>query len=675
LVKNSYDANASEVTIKFIDVEYISNNSKIVIEDNGIGMSFEDVRDKWMVIGTDNKRRNTYSPPPCKRRVVGKKGVGRFAVDKLGSHMQLSTTKIGNNKRTVLSNDWTIYEQEYIKQETNKSSLLFTEIGNQYTIEDCNSSEHGTKIVISGLRDFWTESDINRAFKELSKLISPVEKQQTCPFNIRIMANDYEKFKDIYIKNETINHATLTCSLSYDIINNTQETLQYNETSNVLEKVSVPIEPMGPIEFTAYYFDREAKAKFKKGTTEEKIDGIKIYRDGIITTPFAEYNEHLDKRRDILGIDKRRWSSFFDRISSRDIIGYVNITDENNPNIIEATNRQDFLDNDAYISLKNFIFKQIIEIEKYINHIKNFERENTKSGLKVVKDELAGFTEIVKEIKRIAPESLQKEIKRLETVTKQVQVDLNKGIKAYNDLEKEKTRQEDLFMSLMSLQEYASELAHLVRTALSKVMSYAKFIKDKFPDPKYNEYYKFYSEDIYHEMMNLDKAIDFMLSYARSDIQFEEFSIKSLLHSLFYDFYSRIFEREQIDIIFNCNSDVSIVHNKKFFEDIIINLITNSIKALKNTEHKKIRCSLDVHETNFTITFSDNGIGIPAKNKNKIFDIYFTTTADSGGAGIGLYTVKKRLQALNGSIQLISPEYISSGTSFFLTIPFNNHKP
>jgi signal transduction histidine kinase len=82
-----------------------------------------------------------------------------------------------------------------------------------------------------------------------------------------------------------------------------------------------------------------------------------------------------------------------------------------------------------------------------------------------------------------------------------------------------------------------------------------------------------------------------------------------------------------------------------------------------------------VHETNFTITFSDNGIGIPAKNKNKIFDIYFTTTADSGGAGIGLYTVKKRLQALNGSIQLISPEYISSGTSFFLTIPFNNHKP
>ena len=80
LVKNCYDANATETTIVFNNVGLEKNGeSSIIIKDDGIGMSFADIRDKWMVIGTSNKRSNPYSPEPFNRKCVGEKGIGRLS--------------------------------------------------------------------------------------------------------------------------------------------------------------------------------------------------------------------------------------------------------------------------------------------------------------------------------------------------------------------------------------------------------------------------------------------------------------------------------------------------------------------------------------------------------------------------------------------------------------------
>ena len=58
-------------------------------------MSFEDIRDKWMVIGTSNKRKSPLSPKPFLRKCVGEKGIGRFAVDKLGDRLSIITKQKG----------------------------------------------------------------------------------------------------------------------------------------------------------------------------------------------------------------------------------------------------------------------------------------------------------------------------------------------------------------------------------------------------------------------------------------------------------------------------------------------------------------------------------------------------------------------------------------------------
>ena len=143
LVKNCYDANANKTTILFENVNPISPNGRIIIEDDGIGMTYKDLRDKWMVIGTSSKRRNKLSPAPYYRSVAGKKGVGRFAVDKLGAKLVLKTKKKGSDVWECLETDWSQYSQEEERQmqidfdNTNETPKLFTDIDNKYWTECC----------------------------------------------------------------------------------------------------------------------------------------------------------------------------------------------------------------------------------------------------------------------------------------------------------------------------------------------------------------------------------------------------------------------------------------------------------------------------------------------------------------------------------------------------------
>ena len=83
LVKNSYDADAEAVEIIFENLK--SNDGRIIIIDTGNGISSEDIVNKWAVIGTNNKIRQTHSTK-YGRRYAGKKGIGRFSVERLAEH-------------------------------------------------------------------------------------------------------------------------------------------------------------------------------------------------------------------------------------------------------------------------------------------------------------------------------------------------------------------------------------------------------------------------------------------------------------------------------------------------------------------------------------------------------------------------------------------------------------
>jgi signal transduction histidine kinase len=666
LVKNCYDANATQVTVDFYNVSNGAKNRKIIISDNGIGMSFDDINNKWMVVGTNSKRTHLYSPAPFNRRFVGEKGIGRFAVDKLGGNLSIKTKKAGQDEWLNVVINWNEYERQAIGAQL----TLFTEIKNPFFTTPGNKDDQGTALEISFVNEVWTKNDLDRLYKELTKIVSPFHPLSP-PFNIHINSNEYKEYTNKLVKADSIKYASHQAAIDFDLQNNKQEVLRFDTKIGKIVTEKVEIKSFGPVKLKLYFFDEEAKRKFNKSykDSEKRIDGIKVYRDNLVTTPFAEFEENRDKQRDILGIDKRLWRDIFNKISTREVIGVVDITKEGNPLIIDATNRQDFVDNPEYRELKEFIIEQLDVFSQVKIYERQLKRVNTTSALQKAGREVRFFTDALKSIESQNP-SLKPVLDSIKNQAIEVGEAISKGISEQKKERQEFIRKENIYFSLMSLQDYAIRVSHAVRTSLGKIKRMAEFFKNNFPSSKYEDLFREYALLIYDEMNTLNKVIDFMLSYAGSNVNFEDFSVKKLIEDLLLNGYKQTFIDENINIILEIKDDVIINANKKFFQDIIQNLVANSIKALGNTSKKLIKCSGYIEDDNFLFFFSDNGKGINTGDENRIFDLYYTTTAEHGGAGLGLFIVKTRIEALKGTVEVVDSEFQQNGATFKISLPF-----
>jgi signal transduction histidine kinase len=670
LVKNCYDANAQNVDIEFIDVGTKKPNNKIIIRDDGIGMTFEDISEKWMVVGTNSKRKELFSPPPFRRRHVGEKGIGRFATDKLGGKLLIETKKEGVDFRLFVEINWNEYEDMALRMQ----SSLFTEYENRCWQEPTDKlDEHGTTLYISFVNDVWSKRDIERTYKELSKFISPFYSHDS-QFNVRITSNDSPDFQKRPVESAIVQYASHSAELSFDVDvksgKSFQEILKFDKKKGEIYKDKVEKPIFGFVKLMLYFFNTAAKAKYNKAfkDKDDRIDGIRIYRDGIITTPFAEYEYDPLRRRDILGIDKRLWQDTFTRIGSREVIGFVEITKEGNPQIIDSTNRQDFVDTMEYRELKQFIIEQL----NVFSEVKIFERSqkillNTESYEEAISD-LKRTDSIIQQIEKKNPQ-LATELSPLKNQLKTVILSSQKHFEKQQDVQKEFLRKENIYLSLMSLQDYAVTIAHAVRTSVGKILRMAEFFNDRFPNPTFENQFKTYAIKIYHEMLTLNKVTDFMLSYAGSNLDFQELDIKQLIESLF-EVYSFTFQSEKIETLVEVEQNLILFANRKFFEEIIQNLVSNSIKVLKNNTYKLIKFSGFAENDKMIFYFSDNGPGISENIREKVFELYYTETANEGGAGVGLFIVKTRIESLNGEITVVDNELSPTGATFKIILPF-----
>lgn len=676
LVKNCYDANATKVTVDLINLSSnTKEDRKIVITDDGEGMSFSDIRDKWMVVGTNSKRTKLYSDPPFTRKLLGEKGVGRFAVDKLGERLVISTKAIKESAWLKVEINWDEYETKSVTATKGNQLSLFTEIDNAYSYESGDPEEHGTSLIISNVADSWSDLDVIRLYNELSKLVSPFYPLNP-PFDIYINSDEFPAYSNKQVKPDPIKFFSHFQEISFDAQTGEQESLQFDNEQGEIIKVRVPMKRFGPVKFRIFFFNQAAKRKFAnayKGS-DERIDGVKIYRDGVITTPFAEYNSHPDFKKDILGIDKRLWRDIFSKVGTREVIGILDITKEHNPDIVDATNRQDFVDNVAYRELKEFIIEQL----DAFGAIKKYEKDTRRSVVerKLIEAgvEVNNFTQELTKIERLVDDpkpEIKEAFSAIKSQASQLKQAISQSVSEQKKFEKDVERKEKILRSLVSMQEFASMIAHAVRTSVAKVKHLGEFFKLNYPKKEFENFYVLYAGQIYDEMNTLLKVTDFMLSFASADKHYEEFNVRDLLNELLTKAYEVVFINERIELEIDIKNDFVLTTNKQAFQDVFQNLVSNSIKALRNTPEKKIKCSGYLDAENFIIYFSDNGVGIDHGDEDWIFGLFNTRTADIGGAGIGLYIVEMQLRSLNGTIKVVESEFKPTGATFKITLPFN----
>ncbi|TAE21654.1 MAG: ATP-binding protein [Cytophagales bacterium] len=688
LVKNCYDANATRVTLEFIKVQTRTNKSKIIIRDDGLGMSLDDIKRKWLVVSTNSKRGKTHSPAPFNRRYIGEKGVGRFAVDKLGGHLHIRTKQKGDPKTLNVIINWGEYERQ---MKTGQTSL-FTSVGNEYYYDKSILSEQGTELIIRNLHETWGLDRIQRLEKQITRIISPTH-QLTPPFEIFLQADEYG-YENAPVLPEPLGElATIGVTVPYIFVWQQLKTLRFQNSSVDLnipfkqklikqgtlkfdEKTAefrlewLDEQPFGPVLMKLYFFDKPAIDKFKAKYLE-RIDGVKVYRDGIICTPFAEAEANLEKKRDILGIDKRRYNDAFNKISTAEVIGMVDISKDKNPLIIDSTNRQDFIENEEVKAFKDFIIKQLDELVKYKFFRRTQETVRVQNNLRRATAEVKEIAAEIRKITRNNPE-LQSSFSEVQKLADRVAQVVAEGIKEQETAEKEFQRKEDIYLSLMSLQDYATNMAHSIRLILGKVKHSAEFFKNRYPNPLYEQEFKRIANDIYNEMERMSKAVDFMLSYAETTLHSVEFNVDKFLKELFFEAYSITFEVENINLEVETTKEVknlTLNTNRKFIEDVLENLISNSVKAMHTNANKRLKCEAYIDDNSLYILLSDNGIGIRKGDEHKVFDIYYTTTAEQGGAGLGLFVAKTRMQALGGKIEVQPSIYSPLGATFKVSLP------
>jgi len=171
LVKNSYDADAERVEVVIRNPENSEIATIEVTDFGGEGMDLDTIQNFWLEPGADHKekiRRQGIRTTKHKRLPLGEKGVGRFAVHKLGQKIEL-ITKSKNDLEIALMIDWSVLENcKYIDDAE-------IEIKENRDPKCFKNGATGTKIIISRLNSEVTRSDVRKLHRNIQSIKSPFE--------------------------------------------------------------------------------------------------------------------------------------------------------------------------------------------------------------------------------------------------------------------------------------------------------------------------------------------------------------------------------------------------------------------------------------------------------------------------------------------------------------------
>ncbi|WP_406633611.1 ATP-binding protein [Pseudarthrobacter quantipunctorum] len=385
LVKNAYDADASSVQIVLNNVHQ-SEGSSITVTDDGDGMTLETLRDIWLTPGHDHRanQRNEGRRSKQGRLPLGEKGLGRFAVHKLGDQISM-VTRAADEDECYLTINWTALSgQEYLDE---ARVQVFTREP-QVFIGD----KTGTQIHITALRgSAWDRRQVRWLQRQVLSICSPFERKND-DFRAFVEFPQHRQWlEQIQDPEAILRLAPWKFEFTVDTLGSFDWTYTYNGVAGIDSHPRTensegdilfalddhgewPVDAaslmgIGPLKGVFYTFDRDASILKRLGQTTllrqylNENGGIRIYRDGIRVYNYGEPGD------DWLGLDVRRINTPSERISNNIVIGLLEIDLASSTDLHEKTNREGFIENIAYKKLQDILLAVIarFEVERNID--------------------------------------------------------------------------------------------------------------------------------------------------------------------------------------------------------------------------------------------------------------------------------------------------------------------
>lgn len=355
LVKNSYDADASTVTLTF-EEPLTRANGAIVIEDDGNGITLEALRSSWMEPATSTKVRNPLSPRG--RRVTGEKGIGRFAAARVAAALELQSVSTETGQHLTARFDWGVFDDD---------SLYLDEIKCRWHVKPAAAGvKPGTSLRMTRLTDDWTR-DNGKQFQllrgELSRLMRPLKGPSNFEIELklppahslhagRISPPAFFGKPGYWLVGSVDTEGTIDAV--YEAAGHAPEVVLEN---GKLPQVLFPAPKgkgtelrkprCGPFGFEFRVWDREREdldplaTEFNTTYKDIRRDldqagGVSIYRDG--------FRVLLPGNDDWLRLDHRRVQNPTLRLSNNQVVGAVTLRRDDNAGIVDQTNRQGLVD-------------------------------------------------------------------------------------------------------------------------------------------------------------------------------------------------------------------------------------------------------------------------------------------------------------------------------------------
>lgn len=635
LVKNAYDADASEVSVIMKEVDN-PTNGQIIIEDNGCGMDMDIIKNVWLEAGTDFK--STIGETPIyHRHPLGEKGIGRFAVHKLGNKIEL-VSKQGNKKEIYFSINWNeIKQYKYIDEIP--INLI------ERAPEIFKENKTGTHISITSLKNKWDRGSIRDLYRSIIAFNNPFNPSSN--FRVNFNIDNVEWIQDLLTPDKVKDYALYYVEAElegdrikkfryefrpYSTMNKLQKRV-VDETDEQIAKVLKMVDrdnetinlsnfKIGRVKISAYIFDRETKI-LRLGLSDIKglkeylnlNGGIRIYRDGIRVYDYGE------PENDWLELDIRRVNVPAKRISNNLILGAIELDRKESKDLIEKTNREGFIENDAYLTFKSAILYLLNVIENQ----RNIDKEKIRLFYGT-KEKSQPVIASINELKSVVEEKIKDDATR------------NEIIRYLDRIEKE---YEDINEILLKSAGAGLSLSVVIHE-MEKILNELKKVVEK---EKVNE-------RIVTLVKHLSNLVEGYTALIRKSDKKKEDIIKFIDQAIFnmeyrLSYHCIILQKEYKN--YKGDNKIPVVRN--LLLNSIMNIIDNSIwwldytKKDKNEEKKLFINLIDKPEGYLSIVIADNGCGfaLPSEEIIKPF-----VSAKPEGMGLGLHIVSEVMKAHNG---------------------------
>ncbi len=695
LVKNSYDAHATRVDIIFAE-------NKITIKDNGKGMSLDDLKNKWLFVAysakkdkqedeelkSDDRYKDYRNKIDLKRGFAGAKGIGRFSADKIGENLKLITKNVKASNAHQLNVNWKDFE--------NDSQKEFIKIGVKHTplpSSDYQDLSHGVILEISNLKSKWDDDKIETLKKSLSKLINPLEiNPQSNNFQIYITTQNSNVSEPI--SNDLVDILTLKTTKLEITINKKIIKSELTDRGILIYSIEEDnnCQHLKDTSIILLYLNTKAKVNFTRLMNVKAVHfgNIMLYNNGFRVYPYGEPND------DSLGIDRRHQQGHSRYLSTRNLIGSINVN-EYSDEFKEKTSRDSgLIETNGYNELYDvFWSKSLKRLEKYVVSVQwsldeiirnedgnsdNFSiLDNTISQSKIIeiitnlvsrdKVKIKNFDAnlvnlfnqqkpseiIVSKLSKIAYDTNNQELIDKINETKKVVKKLTKDNESLErEVIKEQARAEQLNKKLETEKkqsifqrsligtekEQILGLQHQIKHSSSRINRNTKLLLKSFDTPL-TERQKKYISVIIAETAKVNSIANFV---TKANFNMTTKEIKVDLVAFIKEYIKELYLSNG-KIIDKLKTELNVTTlGNEFILKIrpleITTLIDNFIQNSKKANAKNIHFKLNVKNDIFDMLVVDDGNGIQKDNIDKIFDFGFTTT---NGSGMGLSSVKKTI--------------------------------